>query len=356
MVNEKDRGDGNRERTDLVFGCFGEALFDCLAVEKGVPKEEVKNWTPYPGGAPANVAAALGKLGVKVVFVSAMGLDDLGDQMLILLEGRNVDLSAVQRVKQPTRDVLVTRSLEGDRTFSGFGVAKTTEYADCFLDSDKLPIDVIQNATALVTGTLGLAYPVTAAAMNRAVETAKSGPCQVLIDVNWRPVFWADNQDANTLIAEYCRKADILKLSEEEAEWLYGVPADIALEQPEQVYAKLAPSGCAGVLVTAGGRGSAYCFQGAGGKLELTGFVPVLDVEVVDTTGAGDAFLAGFLFAMVQAGGLTALQADADKLRRAVEFASACGGFTTTSPGAIGAQPSQEEADKLLAARKSVPA
>ena len=62
---------------------------DCLAEERGVPKEQVKTWIPYPGGAPANVAAALGRLGVKVSFVSAVGQDDLGDQMLDLLQSND---------------------------------------------------------------------------------------------------------------------------------------------------------------------------------------------------------------------------------------------------------------------------
>lgn len=61
-------------------------LSDCLAEERGVPKEQVKTWIPYPGGAPANVAAALGRLGIKVSFVSAVGQDDLGEQMLDLLK------------------------------------------------------------------------------------------------------------------------------------------------------------------------------------------------------------------------------------------------------------------------------
>ena len=64
-------------------------IADCLAEERGVPKEQVKTWIPYPGGAPANVAAALGRLGVKVNFVSAVGQDDLGEQMLDLLNSRS---------------------------------------------------------------------------------------------------------------------------------------------------------------------------------------------------------------------------------------------------------------------------
>ena len=104
-----------------------------------------------------------------------------------------------------------------------------------------------------------------------------------------------------------------------------------------------------GVLVTAGGLGSSYAFRGTAGMTDLNGFVPVLKVDVEDTTGAGDAYLAGFIHAMVQAGGLDALRSDAGKLQRAVEFAAACGAFTTTRPGGIDAQPSLQEAEQLAA-------
>lgn len=333
--------------------CLGEALFDCLAEERGVPKEQVKTWIPYPGGAPANVAAALGRLGVKVSFVSAVGQDDLGDQMLDLLQSRHVNLTPVQRVPEPTRDVLVTRDEAGEREFSGFGAAKNNEYADCFIDADLIPEPTIKNSVALVTGTLGLSFPKTAAAMRKAVSYARSGPCSVLVDINWRPVFWESlSHKAVQIVSEYAGGADILKLSEEEAEWLYGVHSDQAMKQPELVL-QAVPETVQGILITAGGHGAAYCFRAANGAPLIKGFVPVLKVKVSDTTGAGDAFLSGFLYSMVKAGGLSAFQQDGNKLRSAVEFAAACGGYTCSKPGAIAAQPTLEEANTLMSTAKA---
>ncbi|KAK9853929.1 hypothetical protein WJX84_001400 [Apatococcus fuscideae] len=326
---------------------LGEALFDCIADQKGKSREEVESWTPYPGGAPANVAAAMGKLGVPISFISALGQDDLAEQMLKLLASRNVDLTAVQRNDKPTRDVLVIRDLAGDREFCGFGVAETTEYADCFIDPELLPHDMIKEAGALVTGTLGLAYPTTAAAMQKAIDIAKTGPCEVLVDVNWRPVFWPDQSTAPGIIRDFCKRADILKLSDEEAELLYDIPRKEALKQADKVLEKATEA--QGVLVTAGEAGCSYAFHSSQGSKEVhKGYIPVLSVDVVETTGAGDAFLAGFLFGLVNAGGLDALRKDPAKLKHAVEFATACGAFTTTKPGAIDAQPSQQEAEHLL--------
>lgn len=94
----------------------------------------------------------------------------------------------------------------------------------------------MQNSVALVTGTLGLSFPQTAAAMRKAVACARSGPCSVLVDINWRPVFWESlTPQAVDIVSEYAGGADILKLSEEEAEWLYGVHSDQAMSNPDLV-------------------------------------------------------------------------------------------------------------------------
>ena len=100
----------------------------------------------------------------------------------------------------------------------------------------KVAIPCLQNSTALVTGTLGLSFSKTAAAMRKAVSVARSGPCAVLVDINWRPVFWESlTPQAVQIVSEYAGGADILKLSEEEAEWLYGVHSDQAMKQPDLV-------------------------------------------------------------------------------------------------------------------------
>ena len=185
-----------------------------------------------------------------------------------------MDVGAVQRVERPTRDVLVVSDAGGDREFVGFG-GPNDSFADAVIDAGSLPEDVLAHASALVMGSLGLAFPATAEAMRRALQVAKRGTCnvrarsashthaccgapglalsgctgaQVLIDVNWRPVFWDGVDSPREVIKPYVLGADIVKLSEEEAEWLLGIPGSDALEHPCKVGACsrpcLLPLGC----------------------------------------------------------------------------------------------------------------
>lgn len=328
--------------------CLGEALYDYLADQKGLPRDQVKSWTPYPGGAPANVATALARLGVPTAFVSALGRDEMGEGMMELLRGRGVDVSGVQRTDAPTRDVYVVRREDGDREFAGFGLSSDA-YCDTRVEAGGLPLDKIQAADLLVTGTLGLAAPETRAAMEAAVAAAHAAGTKVFIDINWRPVFWPDPEAARPIITEFLRSADLVKISDADLAYLYGMDHSAALKDPCSVAGKLPKA--EGVLVTAGDEGAGYCFRAAKG--EHSGFVPVFKIDVADTTGAGDAFTAGFIYKMLEAGGLDRLASDPKALREATVFAAATGALTCTRPGAIASQPSLEEVHALVAAAAS---
>ncbi|CAG9461131.1 unnamed protein product [Pedinophyceae sp. YPF-701] len=322
---------------------LGEALFDCLADQIGLPKEQVTSWTPYPGGAPLNVATACAQLGIPTAFVSAIGKDELGDKLVALMEKKGVDMSGLTRIDKPTRDVLVERKEGGDRVFAGFG-SPTETYADCFVGPEMIPVALVAGAEVMVMGTLGLAQPETARGMKFAAEEAQKAGTAVLVDVNWRPVFWADPAAALGPIKELLSCASMIKLTDEEAEWLVGMPAAEAIKDPATLESKVkavAPN-CRGILVTGGEAGAAYSFGG------VSGIQPVLDISVKDTTGAGDAFTAGFVFCLTQAGGLDKLLEDPKLLGRAVAFASACGALTCSAPGAIDAQPSSDAVLKLM--------
>ncbi|WP_026097448.1 carbohydrate kinase family protein [Baaleninema simplex] len=313
--------------------CLGEILFDCLADQIGKPYEAVESWTPYPGGAPANVACALVKLGTSAGFVGCIGEDEPGDRLVTLLEEVGVERTGIQRhPTAPTRQVYVVRTTDGDREFAGFGEFDTREFADTHLQAEALPESLFESADFLVMGTLEMAYPDSEVAIARARELAQQYGIRVLIDVNWRPVFWQDAAAAKAKIRAIVETVDFLKLSDDEAQWLFETPdaAAVAQHLPQ----------VSGVLVTRGSRGCSYCFG------EVSGDIPAFSVQAQDTTGAGDGFAAGFVHQLCLRG-VETLQ-DAETVREMVEYASAVGGLTATKPGAIAAQPTAEEVRQFL--------
>ena len=313
--------------------CLGEILFDCLADQLGKSVSEVTSWTNYPGGAPANVACALAKLGTPSAFIGCVGKDKQGEQLVQLLESIGVDVSGVQYHEQAaTRKVYVTRSVQGDRTFAGFGEQPADQFADAYLQADLLPTELFLAAEYLVLGTLELAYPQTKAAVFRALELAVEYHLKIVLDVNWRPMFWLNQDEAIPLIEQLWQYVDFLKLAEEEAQWLFDT-ADAGA-----IFYRL--GSVEGVLVSNGDAQVSYCLS------ENEGTVDPLKVAVKDTTGAGDAFIAGFIHQLCHYG--IQKLSDPQIAQDIVKYACAVGGLTTTRLGAIAAQPQPEDVEALL--------
>ena len=313
--------------------CLGEILYDVLADQLGRSLFEVESWTSYPGGAPANVACALLKLGTSSGFIGAVGEDEPGKDLVKLLEEIGVDTTGVQRhPSSPTRQVLVTRKQNGDRVFSGFKDYDTAEFADTRLKAAKLPENLFAAAEILVIGTLELAYPETGAAVYQALQLASQHNVKILLDVNWRDVFWKNPDAAPDKIRELIKKVDFLKLAKEEAELLFDTQDAGAITYRLNTLE--------GVLVTDGDKGCAYCLGENEDKF------PAFSVPVVDTTGAGDSFVAGFVHQLLNYG-VQNLK-DAEVVKKIIAYASAAGALTTLKPGAIASQPTAEEVEKFL--------
>jgi len=312
--------------------CLGECLVDRLFAVGTNPRNTHEKWTDYPGGAPANVATAIAKLGTPTCMVSGLGKDDLGDWLVQVVEKSGVRCQIQRVAPAPTRIVLVERDETGDRRFVGFSDPDPSAFADADLTSDWIDgIDFI-GVDYLVMGTLGLAYPTTASAMKRARDKARQAGAKIVIDLNWRPVFWPEKDMAASIIRPFLAAADLLKFSREEALWL--LHTDSATEICQQF------SRCQVVLLTDGGNGSTCATQHHSVSL------PAFNVDSIDTTGAGDAFLAGFLHQLCQQG-WDCLQA-ADKIEEILRYASAVGALTTIKPGAIAAQPIPQEVNAFL--------
>ena len=313
--------------------CLGEILLDCLADEVTPYWEQVKSWTAFPGGAPANVASALVKLGTNAAFIGCVGQDSEGDRLLKELETVGVDLKGVQRNSNfPTRKVYVLRSADGDREFAGFDGKSPDAYADAYLLKEKLPRELFLEAEYLVIGTLELAYPHTRDAIFQALELAEEYHLKTVLDINRRSQFWLNEGDALPLIQQLWQHMDFVKFSQEEALWLFDTTdagkISYRLDSVE------------GVFVTNGAATVNYCLNDHEGK--VTPFV----VDVKDTTGAGDAFIAGLIHQLC-CQGITSLSSP-EIAQKIITYACAVGSLTTTKPGAIAAQPTATEVENFL--------
>jgi fructokinase len=321
-----------RAMTPTVI-CLGECLIDRIFDRYDGDRPEQPFWMDLPGGAPANVATGLAKLGTAVGLIGCLGSDAQADHLESVLMAAGVDCSSLQRSPTaPTRVVLVRRDAQGERSFVGFSRPDPSQFADAELDPDQISPDWFETADFLVMGTLGLAYPHLGQSMHKALAWAHDHGVITVVDLNWRPGFWPQPELAADIIKAFVDQVDILKLNHTEAEWLFQTA------QAEAILPAL--NRAKAVLVTAGDAGCDYAT--ATGQ----GHVPAFPVDCEDTTGAGDSFLAGFVHQLCQQG--LALLDDEDQLRSALRYASATGALTTTQPGAMAAQPDARAVEAFL--------
>ncbi|MEM6836517.1 MAG: carbohydrate kinase [Cyanobacteria bacterium P01_C01_bin.120] len=298
--------------------CLGELLIDRVVDRQGDRQS-------LPGGAPANVAVALSRLGLSVAFMGAVGNDVWGDYLAQMLQSYGIDCQGLQRCSAPTRIVEVHCADNGDRRFGGFIGESTTAFADAQIAPHKLPLHRLQTVSALITGTLGMAYPVTRSTMMAAVDAVKARGSKLIIDVNWRSTFWPEPETAFAILVPWLQQADVIKLSVDDAMALF-LTADLTT--------LISQLSCSDILLTDGERGCQYVLSGHAGR------VPGFEIAAVETTGAGDAFLAGIVHQLLAHDWHFSTPQQATK---AVQFANAMGALTTLKPGAIAAQPTAGE-------------
>jgi fructokinase len=314
--------------------CLGEILIDRIAEQVGVEYDRVKSWQSCPGGALANVACGLAKLGTSVSFIGCVGQDPEGEQLIQLLRQEGVDTTGLQvHPEAMTRQVYVTRDENGDRTFAKFSGDSNTVFADTLMSAAHLPVELFAKADFLVLGTLGLASAETSRAIGRALKLAEDNFVRVIVDVNWRPMFWSNFDQAAQLIRILLGHTDFLKLTSDEAYFLFRATSPAAIAQ--------ALNHLEGAIVTDGAKECRYFLGDRQSKRAA------FSVESVDTTGAGDAFLAAFIHKICQKS-LSEL-AKPEFAHEVISYACAAGAIATTAMGAIAAQPTEPQIYELLA-------
>ena len=284
-----------------------------------------------PGGAPANVAVAASRLGSEAAFIGGVGRDLFGDFILRALESEGVETAGVRRQKQPTRTSLafVEISESGDREFTFY---RSSPAADELLSPDDVTGDLISGASFVNFGSIPLIREPVRSATHRIAELAREQNVPVAFDVNLREHLWDSRDAAREAVDPLLDLSTIVKLGDDELGPLLGT------DDAEEAARMLLDRGVLLVLISKGPDGAFYATR------DFSGDVPAFDVgEIVDATGAGDAFLAATLVHLSD-GPLD----EEERVREAALRGCAAGALACTDFGAMRALPTKEELDKLM--------
>lgn len=314
---------------------LGELLIDFTSVRTdadGYPTLEA-----HPGGAPANFLAALARFGAKTALLGKVGADAFGRLLASTLEKSGI--SAEGLILDPsvfTTLAFVTLDETGDREFS----FARKPGADTQLGWNEVNTALIDEARVFHFGTLSLTDEPSRTACRKAVEYAKKAGKLITFDPNLRRPLWKIENDAQSEMLWGLSQADVVKLSDEEAEFLFGLAPEKAAEHILREF------GVSLVFVTCGS-GGCY-FKNA----NACGWVPALSgIRPVDTTGAGDIFGGSAVWALLQTGKDPAALSR-ESLFPIVRFASAAAGLSTTRAGGISSIPSYEEVLSAMKQKK----
>ncbi|KAG0498051.1 hypothetical protein HPP92_002372 [Vanilla planifolia] len=306
---------------------FGEMLIDFVPTVSGLSLAEAPGFIKAPGGAPANVAIAVARLGGRAAFMGKLGDDEFGRMLAAILRENGVsDAGVTFDAGARTALAFVTLRSDGEREFMFY----RNPSADMLLTPDELDLDLIRRAKVFHYGSISLITEPCRSAHLKALEVAKEAGALLSYDPNLRLPLWPSPEEAKEKILSIWDQADIIKVSDVELEFLTGkasVEDEVALTLWRPTLMLL--------LVTLGDKGCKYYTK------DFRGAVDAFTVEQVDTTGAGDAFVGALLGKLVD--DMSVLQ-DEKKLRQVLRFANACGGITTTKKGAIPALPTLGEA------------
>ncbi|XP_021755016.1 probable fructokinase-6, chloroplastic [Chenopodium quinoa] len=320
-----NNGSFEASESSLVV-CFGEMLIDFVPTTSGLSLAEAPAFKKAPGGAPANVAVGIARLGGASAFIGKVGEDEFGYMLADILKENNVN-SEGMRFDPGARTALafVTLRKDGEREFMFY----RNPSADMLLQESEIDFELIRKAKIFHYGSISLITEPCKSAHIAAANAARDAGVLLSYDPNLRLPLWPSAESAREGILSIWDTADIIKISEEEISFLTQG------EDPydDNVVRKLYHQNLKLLLVTEGAEGCRYYTK------EFSGRIEGLKVEAVDTTGAGDAFVAGMLSQL--ASDMNLIQEE-DRLRDALRFANACGALTVTERGAIPALPTRE--------------
>jgi fructokinase len=302
---------------------IGEVLIDIIVEDGATSLETAEHFAARPGGAPANVAVALARLGVPAGFCGAVGDDPFGIRLRAELEQNRVETGSLRTI--PGANTTLAFAWKNER---GDGNFRILRLADLLLDRDQIDAANIASRTAIVLGSVGLTDDPSRTALHHAADLAAKAKVPVIFDVNIRASLWASPDAARIACHPILDRATILKLSVDDARFLFD------LEDPAAIFAIKAARKRI-MLLTDGARGA--WFRDEVGAVQ---HVPAHQITPIEPTGAGDAFTAAIISRYLQSG--------AAPTRDDVVFAAAAGAITATRIGAIASLPYFSEIEAFL--------
>lgn len=309
---------------------LGELLIDFTengSSEQGNPLMEAN-----PGGAPCNMLAMIQKLGGTTAFIGKVGKDMFGRQLKTAVEAVGIDTRNLMEDEEVHTTLAFVHTFpDGDRDFSFY----RNPGADMMLTKEEIQEDLIRNSKVFHFGTLSSTHEGVREATRYAIDVAKEAGCLISFDPNLRPPLWNTLEDARKEIEYGLSKADILKISDNEVEFLCGTS-----DYDEGAKMLIEKYNIPFVCVTLGKDGSRAYYKGM--RVEVPGFV---QKNTIETTGAGDTFCGCMLHYIIQ-NGLEDLAEE--NLRELLTFANAAASVITTRKGALAVMPSKEEVERLL--------
>ena len=267
---------------------IGELLIDFVPQQKGCALKEVTHFERVAGGAPANVVTAVSRLGGRGAMISQVGADAFGEHIRDVLNGNGVDTSYVfQTDKANTGLAFVSLDATGNREFSFF----RNPSADLFLSPEQITPSMLEDTAIVHFCSVDLVDAPVKEAHKKLIELAQEQHLIVSFDPNVRLPLWDSAEACQKTIREFLPLADIVKLSDDEVEFVTGCSSESEAVQ------QLLSGKCRMVILTKGADGSSVytkttCAHTPARKAK----------EVVDTTGAGDSFAGSFLFQLTRAG------------------------------------------------------
>lgn len=314
---------------------IGEVLIDFIPQQKGEALKDVVSFERAPGGAPANVAAAVAKFGHRASMITKVGMDAFGDFLVEQLENARVETDKILRTKEANTGLaFVSLKDNGEREFSFYRKPS----ADLLFTVDEVNGDWFGKGDVLHFCSVDLVESPMKEAHKRAIQLMKEKGGLISFDPNVRLPLWNHADDCRSAILEFLPEAHIVKISDEELEFITGI------NEVEEAIQSLFTGDVQAVVYTKGAAGADLYVKDA--KWESSGY----KVDVQDTTGAGDAFIGGFIYKLLEAGANPDNLIEVMKKKHVgiLRFANASGALTAAGKGAISALPEKEQVQHLI--------